>query len=172
MNIIFNPEWQLDDDPAEFEIDKDGKIDFGEDQGLLRLPQDYLDFMAITNGAVLIGDTKKSYFIIRFRDGTDIWPLDELYYDELVVSQTDAYQDGLYYDEKRCRIPPGYVTIANVNSHIALICAIEGHEDYGKIYGWRFSQDPWMEGNNTFGLGYIADSFTAFMNNLEVEEAL
>lgn len=38
--------------------------------------------------------------------------------------------------------------------------------DYGKVFTWMETQDPWMEGDNTQGLGFVADSFTDFMNNL------
>lgn len=53
-----------------------------------------------------------------------------------------------------------------------LICVEEGSRDYGKVYAWKSSQDPWMEGDNTIGLGFVANSFTEFMNNLTARENL
>ena len=53
-----------------------------------------------------------------------------------------------------------------------LLCCLKDHHDYGKVFVWPRSDDPWMEGTNTIGLGFVADNFSEFINNLTARENL
>jgi len=166
--IKWNSEWQLS--KIEPIISSEGKeFIFKYNTSVSSLPADYLSFISTVDGAVISGATKKCCFIVRFAEGTEIWEIIELYGAESVINLTDASQTTVFYEGTHARTPPGYVWIGKSDDTHVLLCALEGHSDYGKIYGWMFSQDPWMEGTNTAGLGHIADSFTEFMNNLQEE---
>ena len=41
--------------------------------------------------------------------------------------------------------------------------------DHGHVFVWFYVGEEWMTGENTEGLGYVAPSFTAFMNGLRDE---
>ena len=44
--------------------------------------------------------------------------------------------------------------------------------DFGKVYNWARAGDPWGEGDNTEGLGFVTNSFTELMNNLSEEKGI
>ena len=162
MTININPKWQLDI-PGEFTISKDGRVQFREPLGAVLLPRDYLDFMKMSDGAVL--RYRDAWFIARFPQGIKIVEIDYLSEMENVIGHSYV---------ARMSMPNGFISIgaSELEEMDILIGVEEGSCDYGKIYAWKSSVDPWMEGNNTIGLGFVADSFTEFMNNLTARENL
>ncbi|SFA52378.1 hypothetical protein SAMN04487972_109104 [Paracoccus halophilus] len=81
---------------------------------------------------------------------------------------TWGFQESLYHDGYM--VPKGYVDIGTAEGDkeytSVLLSVRKGESDFGKVFTWMESHDPWMEGENTQGLGFVADSFTEFMNNL------
>jgi hypothetical protein len=73
----------------------------------------------------------------------------------------------------RC-LPPIFVSIgyAEPGPMDVVMNVEQGDPDFGKVYVWFPSHDPWMTGTNTRELGFVANSFADFMNNLARREAL
>ncbi|KGJ01597.1 hypothetical protein SAMN04487972_1632 [Paracoccus halophilus] len=67
-------------------------------------------------------------------------------------------------------VPDGFINIGHAEpgpDGIYVLLNVDANsQDYGKVYAWINANDPWMIGDNTRGLGFVADSFTEFMNNL------
>ena len=162
MNIKINPKWQLDI-PGEFEVSNDGRVQFRPPLGAIRLPSDYLEFMKMSDGAAL--RYRDAWFIAHFPQGLKIIEIDYLSEMENVIRRTDFI---------RHYIPEGFIKIGGceLEDMDVLIGIQESSKDFGKVYVWKSCLEPWMEGNNTIGLGYVADSFNEFMNSLTARENL
>ncbi|KGJ02593.1 hypothetical protein IT41_17120 [Paracoccus halophilus] len=147
-------------------FNRDGSVAFGGSVGDVFIPEDYRDFMLYTDGV----GTKEtgSWFLTRYRDGVKILELEYLSEFFSVVNQTWGFKASLYHDGYT--VPEGYMDIGTAEGDreytSVLLSVRKGESDYGKVFTWMQSHDPWMEGENTQGLGFVADSFTDFMNNL------
>ncbi len=170
MSIIINPKWQLEV-PGEFAVTSDGKIDYGGDLGLVAVPKDYVEFMQSSDGAVL--RNRDAWFIATFPAGPVVAEVDSILEIENAIFSSKT-RNKTFAEETGPNLPPTYICIGacEVVRMDVLICVVEGSADYGKIYVWHNSNDAWMEGGNTKGLGYVADNFTDFMNNLTARENL
>ncbi|MGL5011980.1 MAG: hypothetical protein ACRC6I_19085 [Paracoccaceae bacterium] len=91
-----------------------------------------------------------------------------------MMLSTWGYQENVYHDGYT--VPKGYVHIGqcegDANYTDLQLCCIPGHPDYGKVFTWVNTQDPWMTGDNTRGLGFAANSLTQLLNNLTQREVL
>jgi hypothetical protein len=167
--IIWRPEWQLDP-PADITFNADGSVPFGEPIGDLHLPPDYLGFMQRSEGAAL--RDRGSWFLARFHDGTLMCEIEWLGDMRNLRLGTRSY----YRDPEMAQnyLPPTYVNIgfAEPGPMDVVMNVAVGGPDYGKVYVWFPSRDPWMTGSNTRGLGYVAGSFADFMNGLAPKENL
>lgn len=165
MSININPKWQLDV-PGDFPQSRDARVDFGDPLGEVRLPSDYLAFMRASDGAVL--RDRDGWFLARFPAGTVIAEIDYLNEMQNVV-RTSRGLSKTFTDRPGPAIPPRWIAIGFSEAEYmqVLLCADEASQEYGHVCGWYDAgNDPWMEGENTRGLGHVSDSFTTFMNGL------
>lgn len=167
MNIKINPKWQLNP-PATITHAGENKVDFKGSLGLVLLPKDYLKFMKISDGAVL--RNRDAWFMANFSNHNMTLEIDYLSEIENVIFSASMVYNVNYASPLPAKfIVLGFCEKDEMN---VLLCAEENSSDYGKIFAWRQSYDPWMKGNNTQGLGFIANNFTEFMNNLRAKENL
>lgn len=129
----------------------------------LRLPAVYRTFMRRYNGG--------HPFPLMFRHGlpTDVSPsgdletlLDTLYQWSVV----EEIWSGAAYGHAT---PPGMLFIGADIGTLEVLLSVRP-EDYGAIYLWRHSLDPWGKGANT-RLWPQAGCFSAFMENLYENDA-
>lgn len=170
MSITINPKWQLEV-PGDFSVTRDGKVDYGGDLGLVAVPKDYIEFMQSSDGAVL--RDRDGWFVAQFPAGSVVAEVDSIFEMENAVFASKTV-NKTFAGASGPALPPTYISIGDceLERMDVLICVQDGSNDYGKVYVWHNTTDPWMEGNNTKGLGYVADSFTDFMNNLTARENL
>ena len=171
--IIWNPKWQLNP-PTQFDFNSDGSVTFEGPVGSIFLPDDYIGFMQVSGGAAL--RDKGSWFIARFDgDGVALMQIEWLgSLDTVMFGTWRLYETP---EPETHRLPQKYVTIgfadpANPDGADVVMNVNRDDPDYGKVYVWITANDPWMTGDNTKGLGYVADSFTDFMNGLTDRENL
>lgn len=147
-----------------------------EQQVGFELPSDYKTFM-MTFGPVGFGDEGVTYDVEWRR--VDGKPLssdededeDEDFEDDfllLVLSNPEYIRECLSRlwlsgGAKVPRIPDKYFPIAQEAIYPYVVMSLEG-DDYGAIYLYYPSDDPWGTGENNY-LGYIAKSFTDFIEN-------
>lgn len=161
--LIWNPKWQLSP-PKTIELKNDGSITFKGPIGDVYLPEDYLNFIRESDGAAL--RDKDSFFEATFDDGASIFEIEWLGKLNTVMFQTwDFYEHS---DPQTHKLPRHYISIgyAEPNASRVVLCADRASADYGKISVWVPANDVWMVGDNTRGLGYVAESFNQFMNSL------
>jgi hypothetical protein len=171
MTLEIRPHWSVDP-PTDFTLNPDGTLTFQGPIGDILLPPDYLEFLRFCDGMGVRGDD--SWFISGYDAGPKILQLEYLCSLFSVMNGTWRYRDNLYH--KEIVAPPGYVCIGQCegdgNYTDLQLCVIPGHPDYGKVFTWMQSQDPWMTGENTQGLGYAGTDFTSFMNGLTFKDRL
>jgi hypothetical protein len=153
-------------------LNADGTLTFSGPTGNVLLPPDYLAFMQLTDGAWTKGPD--AWFITRYDSGVKILELEGVHGWRSVMLGTWGYQENLYHNE--FTVPQGYVSIGQCEGDAAYtdlqLCCIPGHPDYGRVFTWMNTQDPWMTGDNMRGLGLAANSFTELMNNLTFKDQL
>jgi hypothetical protein len=168
--IIWRKEWQLDH-PIEIPVNADGSVAFGDPVGDLFLPSDYLGFMQVSDGAAL--RDRGSWFFAQFLDRRLKCQVEWLGGWRNLRLGTRSFYFGT---DPEFLLPKTYANIGyaepalhqNEQSPFEVVMSITSLSlDYGKVYIWSPSHDPWMTGTNTRGLGFVADSFAAFMNGLE-----
>lgn len=170
MAIRINPKWQLDI-PGEFPVLPDNRVAFGGVLGDVTLPKDYLDFMRLSDGAAL--RYRDAWFLARFAKGTVMAEIDYLAEMDNVIHRSNRL-NTVFAGQVLPMLPPGHITIGGCEEAMleVLLNVHPGHPDFGKVYVWRQSQDGWMSGDNLQGLGFVADSFSDFMNALTARETL
>lgn len=165
--LIWNPHWQLSQ-PSIIELNNDGSIAFKGPIGDVFLPEDYLTFIKRSDGAAL--RDKGSFFVAEFYDGLSIFEIEWLGKLNTVMFQTwDFYEQAAAETHK---LPRHYVSIgyAEPRASRIVICADRESVDYGRVSIWIPANDAWMIGDNTRGLGFVAESFNEFMNKLKTSE--
>ncbi|GAA6176448.1 SMI1/KNR4 family protein [Sulfitobacter pacificus] len=166
--LVWRENWQLND-PAELNLNMDGSFTIKDPVGDIFLPDDYIAFMRRSEGAAL--RDRGSCFLGQFHDGVIIFEIEWLgSLRNLRLSTRRNYYD----DEAEDLLPRflAFIGYAEPGPSDVLINVSKGDPDYGKVYVWTPAKDPWMTGDNTRGLGWVADSFADFMNNLAPKEAL
>jgi hypothetical protein len=171
MTISLRPHWRIEA-PAPIKLNPDGTLTFSGPIGPVLLPPSYLEFLQLSDGLLTRGDD--SWFISHYEHGPKILQLEYLSTLFSVMNGTWGYQDNVYHDGYT--VPKGYAKIGTVegdgNYTDLQLCVIPGHPDYGKVFTWMQSQDPWMTGENTQGLGYAGTDFVSFMNGLTFKDRL
>lgn len=161
-------------DPVEEEF-KDGRIAFICNYlGEIRLPQDYAEFMKTSNGVK--GFDCDACFIAHFPDGISIFEFDYIA-NWLSMKRTNSTHLATSSIVTKVNYPDGFAYIGRamsdeVGEGLILTGIDQNSPDYGKIYMLMSAADPYGEGDNTRGIGYVADSFTEFMNNFRPREEL
>ena len=171
MTIKIRSHWKLKA-PANISLNPDQTMTFQGPVGDVLLPEDYLAFLRMTDGLWVKGPD--SWFVTGYDVGPLILQLEGLVDLSSVMLGTWFYQENLYHDD--ITVPPGYIKIGQAEgdadyTHVQL-CCIPGHPDYGRVFTWMNTQDPWMTGDNMRGLGLAANSFTELMNNLTYKDRL
>jgi hypothetical protein len=164
--LIYRPQWQLNQ-PAQLELNSDGSFPIGEPVGNVFLPPDYVSFMRHSEGAAL--RDKGSWFLGRFNEGVMLFEIEWLGRLRNLMLATRSYR-------RHERLPAFYVFIGYAEpgpgGSDVVMNVQPGDPDYGKVFVWIKANDPWMTGDNTRGLGFVANSFNDFMNNLAPKERL
>ena len=176
MSVTINPVWDLND-PGHVPVNPDGTVTFKGPVGDVALPGDYVELLQKTDG--LGTKDKQAWFVAHFAKGAVILELEWLGELANAMSVTWGYFDALDHDLPL--VPEGYIFIGRAFPHYedatkgdfdVLLCCLPDHHDRGKVFAWPRSADPWMEGDNRHGLGFVADSFSDFMNTLAAREDL
>jgi len=177
--LIWNPLWQLSA-PDPFDLNANGSTTFKGPVGDVFLPEDYLLFMQTAGGAAL--RDRGSWFLAKFLDEQLVCEIEWLGNTSSVMFATWDF----YTEPEKNLLPQQFISIgyAEVKQHKSekykandgcnvVMCADTDSADYGKVFIWikpaqsLENVDAWMKGNNSLGIGYVADSFNDFMNNFK-----
>ncbi|MBT0957823.1 SMI1/KNR4 family protein [Alphaproteobacteria bacterium KMM 3653] len=167
--LKWRPEWQRKE-PASIPFNADGSVTFKGPVGDVVLPKEYSDFLQISEGAAL--RDRGSWFAGRFDEGVALFEIEWLGTLRNAMMQTWGYYE--VPEQEQHLLPPTYVFIgyAEPGPSDVVINVAQGDPDYGKVFVWTPVREPWMTGQNTRGLGLVADSFNDFMNGLAAKDEL
>ena len=117
-----------------------------------------------------ITPTEEDNFIVaQFDDGPIEVQLEYLLSLDKLVSDYSFNYESVYADGSESRLPAKHVIIASGLIDDFVLNVDQESPDFGKVYNWTRAGDAWEEGDNTEGLGFVANSFTELMNNLSEE---
>lgn len=140
----------------------------------IKLPQSYVDFIE-QHGFVVFGRDPDglsvfSYVIddgaqkvTRQADITYLFEPDKILQVYRYMVSTDFPED-----ETRPMIPPGYLTIGHDSGQGTLLLDVVANP--GRVYYWPESEWRWGTEDNV-ALGYVAENFEDFFNNLRPDLA-
>lgn len=166
--IDFRESWRIDDAEKAFEFQKDGSIFVNDRVGYLFLPKDYQEFIAEYPGGIT--PTEEDNFIVaQFKEESIEVQVDYLISLESLISDYSFGYESIYADGSKSKLPPLHIIIASGSIDDFVLNVDKKSPDFGKVYNWTRSGDPWGTGDNTEGLGWVANSFTDFLNNLKQE---
>lgn len=170
VGINWNPAWQLEP-PARIDFNHDGSVAFKGPVGNVLLPEEYKNFLLKSDGAAL--RDRGSWFLAHFPAGVSIEEVEWLGGLESNKNMTWGFYP--YPQAEKNFLPPGFIGIGYAPGHqdnYILLATDPKSQDFGKVFIWARANDPWVTGDNTRGLGYVADNFAEFMNNLTEKKNL
>lgn len=167
--IVFRESWRVNDSEVTPRFDADGCVFVNETAGTLCLPDDYREFITHHPGGIT--PTEEDNFIYAsFDDEKFEVQLEYLMRWESVLNSYSDKYDSIYADEFASRLPENHLIIASGLIDDFVLSVDKESPHFGKVYNWTRAGDPWGQGDNTEGFGWVADSFTGLMNNLTKEQ--
>ncbi len=167
MELKVRDTWRFEP-PEPIPFNADGSVSFGGRVGDVVLPEDYVALMARRGPVTFEGEDNAC--IAVYEDSNDVVVVEYLLDLSSVSLQSRMLYESAFHDS--VLVPPGFIVIASGEIEDIVMNVDPNGPDFGRVYARERAQDPWGEGDNTRGLGLIADSFTEFMNELTQEDAL
>ncbi|MEM6532394.1 MAG: hypothetical protein AAF654_07210 [Myxococcota bacterium] len=167
MSLQIRDTWRFEP-PDQIHFNADGTVDFGGKVGNVFLPKDYAELMTKL-GPVTFEDEDNAC-MATYEDGRQIVVVEYLSEFSSVVLGTRRLYESMFHDD--FLVPPGFIYFASGETQDIVMNVDAKSADFGKVYARPRTQDPLGQGDNTQGLGWIADSFTGFMNDLTEEDNL
>ena len=138
------------------------KIKQFEKQAEVEFPEDYVEFLANSNG----GEPKLSTFEYKLKDGR-VWTGGVRVFFGIDVDDWEDIKH--YYALYEDRIPKQMLPIANDDGGNLILLAL-GKQDKGKVYFWDHDEESEDdEPPTTDNIYFVANSFTEFLENLKEE---
>lgn len=121
-------------------------------------------------------DDDREHFLAHFSEGTIVCYFETIFDVPGIRMQNGIIAESAYAPEGAIIMPSGYYAFGSAhgpeNEMRLLVNLAEGTGNYGKIYVWYLAHDPLGEGDNTRGLGFVANSLNGFIAALEEEGKL
>ncbi len=167
--IKFRDSWKVDnaDNPPKFQ-EEDSGIFINNQMELLYLPADYKAFMAMYPGGIT-PMANDNFILAQFKNESFEVQLEYLYSLEDVISDYSSGYNSTFVDGSKSKLPAQHAIIASGLMDDFILNVDPESNKYGHVYNWTRSGDPWGTGDNTEGLGWVADSFSDLMNQLSEE---
>lgn len=152
-------------------------FDFGRALPRATFPAEFVKtYSLIANGDPVDWDNNRIHFLARFIDHTEIAMYDGLFSPQTMQSQNAIIAESIYADPGAVIMPPGFYAIGSAYGkadEMRLMVNLDGTSaDYGKIFVWHLAHDALGTGDNTRGLGFVADNLHSFFANLQTEDKL
>jgi hypothetical protein len=119
---------------------------------------------------------ERQFFLAQFDDNTQICMYSGLFSPQSIQVQNDIIADSMYVAPGDIVMPPGYYVIGKAYSaegEMRLMVDLRRDSpSYGGIFVWNLAWDALGAGDNTRGLGFVADTLQAFIEGLQPREVL
>lgn len=167
MDIILRDSWRTG--PADLiEFNEDGTVPFSLIGTDVCLPEDYKTF--ITEVGTITCLAEDNFCLTHYEGSVEIVMLQYLIKMSSINNLTGDLASGVYHGKPK--MLPNYIPFGAGLCENFFLNVDRPSPDFGKVFTSIHTQDPWGEGQNVKGLGWVADSFSEFMNNLQSEESL
>lgn len=115
------------------------------------------------------------FFTARYPSGDRRLMLDGIF-DPAHIHSQNAIVAGSSYAPPGSRIlPPSHYAFADAwddrSRHLLLVNLDRGQAEYGWVHAWHLAHDPLGTGDNTSGLGHVANGLREFLDGLSAEDA-
>jgi hypothetical protein len=152
-------------------------FDFGSVLPPADFPPDFVAYYAsLARGEPVDWDNDRIFFLARFDDHVEVCMYDGLFSPQRIQTQNAIMSQSSYADPGAIIMPPGYYAIGGAYNDLGemrlMIDLRPSSPDCGKIYVWNLAWDALGTGDNTRGLGFVADTLQAFIEGLQPREAL
>ncbi len=152
-------------------------FDFGNFLPRATFPVEFVSYYKTFSAGDLVDFiNERQFFLGQFDEHTQICMYSGLFSPQSIQVQNDIISDSMYVNPGEIVMPPGYYAIGTAYSAVGemrlMINLQSNHADYGKIFVWNLAWDALGTGDNTRGLGYVADNLEAFFAGLQPEDAL
>jgi hypothetical protein len=152
-------------------------FDFGKSLPAASFPPAFVaSYAALARGEPVDWDSERTYFLARFDDHVEICMYDGLFSPQRIQTQNRIIAESIYADPGATIMPPGYYAIGGAYNDLGemrlMINLQADGPDYGKISVWNLAWDPLGTGDNTRGIGHVADTLDAFFAGLQQRDAL
>jgi hypothetical protein len=152
-------------------------FDFGTVVARATFPAGFVTYYTtFTAGDPVDFGNERQFFLAQFDDYTQICMYSGLFSPQSIQVQNDIIADSMYVDPGDIVMPPGHYVIGKAYSaegELRLMVNLQPDSPlYGGIFVWNLAWDALGTGDNTRGLGFVADTLQAFIEGLQPREAL
>ena len=116
----------------------------------------------------------EEFFTAKYPSGEKKLMLDGIFDPAHIHSQNAIVAESSYAPPGSQILPTSHYAFADAwddqSQHLLLVNLDQNHADYGKIYAWHLAHDPLGTGDNTNGVGYVANDLREFLDNLSAED--
>ncbi len=167
MDIILRDTWRTGSADL-IEFNEDGTLPFSLISADVYLPEDFKTF--ITEVGTITCLAEDNFCLTHYQGSVEIVMLQYLMKMSSINILSGDLASSLYHGKPK--MLPNYIPFGAGLCEYFLLNVDRLSPDFGKVFTSIHTQDPWGKGDNVKGLGWVADSFNEFMNNLQEEEAL
>jgi hypothetical protein len=152
-------------------------FDFGHVMPRATFPEDFVHYYkTFAEGDPVDFVNERRFFLANFNEHTEICMYNGLFSPQSIQVQNDIISDSMYVNPGDIVMPPGFYAIGTAYSgdcEMRLMINLRPDSlDYGKIFVWNLAWDALGRGDNTRGLGHVADGLQAFIEGLQPKDAL
>lgn len=151
-------------------------MDLGPTLGNVTLPARLIEDLDWWKDAWEEHPMENEFFLAQFDTGPLICLLESTWAPAQIHSLNWTLSESQYAEKGDVILPPGYIGFASAfdaDGQLALLTNVEEHSaEYGRIYIWHFAWNALGTGDNTRGVGYVAETFRDLVAKLTTEDAL
>jgi hypothetical protein len=152
-------------------------FDFGRVLPKASFPEAFVTYYAsLARGEPVDWDNERIYFLARFDDHVEVCMYDGLFSPQRIQTQNAIIAESIYADAGAVIMPPGFYAIGGAYNDLGemrlMINLVADSPDYGKIFVWNLAWDALGTGDNTRGIGRVADTLQSFIEGLQPRDAL
>jgi hypothetical protein len=152
-------------------------FDFGTALPRATFPASFVaSYAGLANGEPVDWENERTYFLAQFDDHVEICMYDGFFSPQRIQTQNALISQSIYADAGSVIMPPGYYAIGSAYNDLGemrlMLNLVPDSPDYGKLFIWNLAWDALGTGDNTRGIGRVADTLEAFFAGLQVRSAL
>jgi hypothetical protein len=152
-------------------------FDFGRALPPATFPPAFVaSYAALARGEPTDWENERIYFLAQFDDHVEICMYDGFFSPQRIQTQNRIIAESIYADAGSVIMPPGYYAVGSAYNDLGemrlMVNLVPDSPDFGKLFVWNLAWDALGTGDNTRGVGRVADTIDAFFAALQPRDAL